>query len=544
MRSKVGQKKGNIVYASMTKYNLWLICFILSVILLEVAVVFFVLQLGRIFDVALLPSGYEQYAVLRTFLRNFVVILAGVAIFRITTSLIEAEYRRRVFLYIKERFFRNTLAHEFSKFYQKGRSHFQTVLINEVKQVEGNFYAPLVGIIKNIIAIIVAAIFLAFYNIPILLFTLLISILPVLLPKIFEKRLEKRMQGFSAAMQEYTVKTNETLAGLATYKSYNAEQMAYNVQSKTNRAYAKAKIRAFFYMNFVQNIAIFSGHLVMVSVLLFAMVLSIFEYLTIGEMFAVFFISDGISSPMYALSENVSTLLSSKTFVKKFDVEEQSEYNGDLRKVSDKISIVNLSLYHENNEIPTLENFSTTFEIGKKYLIKGESGSGKSTLLKAMLGFFDDFKGSISYDSSPIESINICGLHNQIAYIPQDSSFFQATVRDNITLFDNTISDLDVISVMKTVKLDFDLDLNLEQGGKNFSGGELQRLALARAVLKGADILFLDEALSAVDKETAIYIETRLLSHSDYTVINVAHCVYEETVGLYDGIVEVGQAKS
>ena len=185
-----------------------------------------------------------------------------------------------------------------------------------------------------------------------------------------------------------------------------------------------------------------------------------------------------------------------------------------------------------------MKNVSATFEKGKKYAILGKSGSGKSTLLKLLAGYYPEFEGEICTDE-------IAALPDRLVMIHQKTFLFNDSVRNNLTLWksytENEISEVIKKAGLKEVMehLPQGLDTIIEDNGSNFSGGECQRLAIARALLSGKDILLMDEATSALDEQTANDVENSILSLENITCISVTHRLSRENMKKYSAVLKM-----
>jgi ABC-type transport system involved in Fe-S cluster assembly fused permease/ATPase subunit len=180
---------------------------------------------------------------------------------------------------------------------------------------------------------------------------------------------------------------------------------------------------------------------------------------------------------------------------------------------------------------PILENISFKAEPGKKIALVGESGGGKSTILKLLFRFYDVTKGSIMIDGQDIRSVTLESLRECIGVVPQDPSLFNDTIMSNLRYAKLNATDEEVIDACKAAAIHdkivgFSKGYNSKVGehGVKLSGGELQRIAIARAILKDPRIILLDEATSSVDSETEAKIQEALdkLSQGRTTFI-VAH---------------------
>ena len=194
---------------------------------------------------------------------------------------------------------------------------------------------------------------------------------------------------------------------------------------------------------------------------------------------------------------------------------------------------------------PLFHRLNYSFEKNKKYVIIGSSGSGKSTLLNIIAGKISDYLGKIERDNVDYHKIMKRTIQDQIIFIDQEPYIFNASIRENITLLDS-YSEREIQEVISAVGLDSWVS-NLEDGietvinlnAKNISGGEKQRIALARGLLKNKSILLLDEPISSLDDKSASDIEELIVKNSSLTVIMVTHQLRESISQLADEIIEL-----
>ncbi|MGX7140925.1 ATP-binding cassette domain-containing protein [Facklamia languida] len=210
----------------------------------------------------------------------------------------------------------------------------------------------------------------------------------------------------------------------------------------------------------------------------------------------------------------------------------------------DSIKIKTLGFSFKKSK-PLFHRLKYSFEKNKKYVIIGSSGSGKSTLLNIIAGKISDYSGKIEWDNVNYHKIMKRALQDQIIFIDQAPYIFNASIRENITLLDS-YSERDIQEVISTVGLDSWVS-NLKDGletvinfnAKNISGGEKQRIALARGLLKNKSILLLDEPTSSLDDKSASDIEELIFKNSSLTVIMVTHQLRESISQLADEIIEL-----
>ncbi len=178
-------------------------------------------------------------------------------------------------------------------------------------------------------------------------------------------------------------------------------------------------------------------------------------------------------------------------------------------RLSGEVTLKNISFGYNPLDPPLIENFNMHLEPGHCVAIIGVSGSGKSTLAKIIVGLYEEWSGEILFDGVKRREISRAVIVNSLSSVDQDIFQITGTVRENISLFDNSISKEDVIRAAKDacihddiIKLSGNYEAEVAEGGVNFSGGQRQRLEIARALANNPSILILDEATSALDPLT------------------------------------------
>lgn len=215
----------------------------------------------------------------------------------------------------------------------------------------------------------------------------------------------------------------------------------------------------------------------------------------------------------------------------------------------------NVSFAYPNSERITLKNIDFSIEPGEKVAIVGHSGSGKSTILQLLLQFQTDYKGSITVDGKELSSLNHEENRQLYSAVLQENHFFYDTVKNNLLLANQEVTDEELRQVLDAVKLNkLSLDDVLTERGANISGGERQRLAIARMLLKDAPIILLDELTTGIDavtereilsvlwplvkEKSVIYITHRLrdLDKMDKIIVMDQGRVIEQ--GVYDELIK------
>ena len=200
-----------------------------------------------------------------------------------------------------------------------------------------------------------------------------------------------------------------------------------------------------------------------------------------------------------------------------------------IQKVKGNIQIKNLTFGYSSLDEPVLKDFSINIEEGQKIAIVGPTGSGKSTISKLLSGLYSPWSGEMLFDGKRIDEIDHEVFVGSIAVVDQDITLFEDTIANNIKMWDNSIVDFEVKMACKDAQI-HDLIMSREggydalvlEGGKNFSGGEKQRMEIARALAQDPSIIILDEATSALDAKTE-YDVVNAIRDRGITCIVIAH---------------------
>lgn len=187
-----------------------------------------------------------------------------------------------------------------------------------------------------------------------------------------------------------------------------------------------------------------------------------------------------------------------------------------------------------------LSGIHCRFDLGKKYAIVGTSGSGKTTLLNLLLASHTNYDGNIYFDDTELKEISTASLYETESIIQQNVFIFNATIRDNITMFgsfpEDEIEKAIALSGLSAVVQAKGTEYLCGENGNGLSGGEKQRISIARSLLKKSQVLLVDEATAALDVETAKQVFDAILGLDEVTSIVVTHALDESLLSRYDEI--------
>ncbi len=365
---------------------------------------------------------------------------------------------------------------------------------------------------------------------------------------VYTRNARDRYKGPREASSNMNALLHDNIAGIRQIKSFTAqvtEHTRFNEHSNTLR---KANLRLMAWW------AGYSPGMSFLAMLGFVLVLwqggqaVMAEKMSGGEFFAAFFLLSLFYDPISKLHQINQMALSSRAAADRvFEILDAEEEQGmsvgaDLpERVQGAVAFDDVSFSYGDRA--TISGLSLEAQAGQTIALVGPTGAGKSTVVNLLNRFYEIDSGQISIDGVSLTELNKTSIREQIGYVSQDNFLFNGSVRDNLIIADREASEEQIWEALEAAQathfvnaLPDGLDTNVGERGVKLSGGEKQRLAIARAILKNPPILVLDEATASVDNETEELIQkalnellkgrTAIVIAHRLTTIQNADCIY------------------
>lgn len=440
--------------------------------------------------------------------------------------------------------FRALTKKSISAFRKETTANYISAFSNDATAIETGYLEMQFSILANGILLIGALAMMLAYSPIMTAVACLFFVLPVGVSYVAGNRIEQAERRISEKNSELVATLKDCLSGFSVIKSFQAENAISGLFAQSNAAVEQAKChkrKLTAVINGLSGVAAVTAQLgtFLVGAFLALSGLGI----TPGVLIIFVDLTANVINPIRQLPQQLAARKAALALIDKLadSLEDHVREEGTHipKRLESGIALKNVSFGYEP-DCDILHDVSTRFAAGKKYAIVGASGSGKSTLLNLLMASHGNYTGEICYDGYEVKDISSQSLYDIVSLIQQDVFVFNASIRDNITMFhefpkaevDRAIA-LSGLSKLIAARGE---DYLCGESGSGLSGGEKQRISIARSLLKKSRVLLVDEATAALDAETAYQVSGAILNLEDVTGIVVTHSLDKALLRWYDGI--------
>lgn len=441
----------------------------------------------------------------------------------------------------------------FTRLSQKGISAFAkentalyiSALSNDAAVIEKDYLNNIINIVMEILQFVGGLALMLWYSPMLTAIAIGLSLLPVLASILAGGRMEVAEKRVSQKNESYMSTLRDGMEGFSVVKSFRAEKAMCRLFSQQVREVSQAKELRGKAEILVQAFGTVAGVIAQLGVFLAGGYLIAGGYgISAGVLIAFVNLMNFVISPIGDIPQYIAQRRAAVALIDKLaeslDGGVREEGKESLEALETGIETRELSFGYDG-EKEVLHRVSVSFQAGKSYAIVGGSGSGKSTLLTLLMAGYDGYTGEILLDGQELRDIKSESLYDLVSMVQQNVFIFNASIRDNITMF----SDFPREEVDRAIHLS-GLEPLIEQKGEGYlcgengsglSGGEKQRISIARCLLKKTQVLLADEATASLDAQTAYQVTDAILNLEGITRILVTHGLEESLLKRYDGII-------
>lgn len=531
------------------KYKLLFFTRVLTISLAALSVICFDFMMGFIVDI--FSNGETEKFVPIILASIFLIILLFVTEY--IDGYVMSSYIKNTVNYLRCDIFTKILNKDMKDFSLDNSGKYISILYNDIKIIEDSLLNNIFLVISSFISFIISLLFLFSISPSIVIFIVIFGILGFVIPSALSKKLIIEKNNYSHNLEEITSVTKDLFSGFEVIKGFNIGSKINTIFKNSSNTVESTKKKCSILESIIKGFSLSFSVTVYLGVLILGGYLMYKGEISVGTAIIIIQLSTHIVGPVKTSISLINQIKSVSLIADKIDeilydscedIEEVS-----LPKFENSIEIKNLDFSYTNDR-KALNNINLTFEKNKKYAIVGESGCGKSTLIKLLMRYYKDYNGDILIDNKDIHKIFSNDLYKNMSMIQQNVFMFDDSIKENIKLFAN-YSDEEVLSICDRSglsnlisRLPDGINSLVGENGNKLSGGEKQRIAIARSLINNTKILILDESTSALDNETAYNLESSLLSIDDLTLIVVTHKLiknillnYDEIIVMKDGMV-------
>ena len=469
-----------------------------------------------------------------------VIVLIFLGVYLIVSSLqqyVVEVLKNKIRYSLNKNLYQSYASRNIESFQKKDSSEILNEFNNEVNVVIDNYVSSKLNVFSLTISLILGSLYIANLSVEILMFLLFCAFITIFINSIFKNRLKKNQMNYLDSMKQWLCSIKNLCRCFNDIKILNLEKVFCDGLDIENKNIEQSTLKNNGFIKILTLINSFISQAMFFLTLLFGIVLIHYNRLTVGQLLGIAQASNMVIMPIVNYANLRNMIQSSKPVLQKLlDNSICSEENEPIvfdEQIHD-IKIKHLSYSYGVRQILDLNNL--VIDQGKKYLVIGKSGDGKSTFLDILTK--QKKADGIYVNDKDLKDVQFSTYADKFSYVNQNNDLLPFSFEQNITLGRKmskySLKDLVTMFNLESI-FDKERD-NLDFEHLNLSGGEKQRICLARAMYRNKKWIFLDEAFSAIDKTNSDRIHQFILSNPDLTVLSIEHKVTKETVSLYDKV--------
>ena len=495
----------------------------------------------QLIDAASGAPGALPLAALAEITGGFVVLCAVLFLLKYAS---EPRFIARAMRQYKELAFQKLTEKSIASFRDESTAAYLSALTNDAASVEADYLAQQLAVITKTVTFFGALFMMLWYSPLLTAIAVGVTALPLAASLLTGGRLQAAEKQVSERNRDFTAALSDCLSGFAVVKTFKAEREIFQLFAESNRALEQEKFSRRRLKVLIGMIGAVTGLVAQLGVFLAGTWLALSgSGLTAGRVILFVNLMNFMIGPVSELPALLAGRRAALGLIGKLaDALEKDGSAGGSRTLSrleHGIELRDVSFgYEEGKDV--LHHVSARFEAGRAYAIVGGSGSGKSTLLNLLLAENTGYRGSVLLDGTELRELSPEALYGLMSVVQQNVFVFNASIRDNVSMFrefpqealDEAIRRAHLRELLDARGADYLCGEN----GKGLSGGEKQRVSIARSLLKKSSVLLVDEATAALDVQTAHQVSSDILDLTGMTRIVVTHSLEEALLRRYDGI--------
>lgn len=477
-------------------------------------------------------KGLEYTLLNLSFLIIFVFILKN--IFKYLGSVYNVKLEEGIIKHIRDKVFSNLTSLSVDFFSKNKEGSLISIISNDVLTLNSTTISSLTILWREIIQILLFLVLLLGISIELTLIAFSTSIISFLLIRYSIKFLRRYASRMQTAMADYTTTIQETISGIRIVKAYNAEEVSKERFYHDTDKYVKSAVKHQKIISLIPSMS----EILAISALSIVLVVGGKEVIkgtmTPDNLMAFLFFLFAIMSPISTVINSIAQWqrgLIAAGRVSKILNTKSSIVSGGINRIEFNKEIEFQNVTFAYDKIQVLEDVSFKIPKGKKIALVGPSGSGKSTVLDLLIRFYDPTYGKILLDGVDIRQFDVTQYRSKFGIVTQESMLFNDSIANNIGFGYRNVKFEDIELAAKYAnayefikKLPMGFDTNIGDRGVLLSGGEKQRISIARALVRNPEIIIFDEATSALDAESEKVVQEAINEAlKDRTAIIVAH---------------------